>query len=207
MTRETRERRNAQLHGRRHPRPAGRSPHGYRMQQLGCRHRRLSERRRLHYGGGRRREGGDQRGGEGEEAREAAGAQSTKRARRRSSSRPAWQVLATRRLQTIVLRVAVSHGGANQGFSALQVQSFFALSCSTVQAARLYSGGISLPSLLPHARAKALLEALLETISVVHSDLQALALAQKLLAVPALYRMMTPPPQSWPTWWPPWRKG
>ena len=89
-------------------------------------------------------------------------------------------------LQTIVLRVAVSHGGANQGFSALQVQSFFALSGSTVQAERLYSGGISLPSLLPHAKAKALLDALLETISVVHSDLQALALAQKLLAVPAL---------------------
>ena len=65
------------------------------------------------------------------------------------------------------------------------MQSFFALSCSTVQAARLYSGGISLPSLLPHAKAKALLDAMLETISVVHADLQALALAQKLLAVPA----------------------
>ena len=89
-------------------------------------------------------------------------------------------------LQTIVLRVALSHGGANQGFTALQVQSFFAMACSNVQAKRLYDGQISLPSLLPHARAKALLDTLLETISVVHADPQASALAQKLLAVPAL---------------------
>ena len=92
-------------------------------------------------------------------------------------------------LQTIVLRVALSHAGANQGMTELQVQTFFNMACSYVQAKRLYDGGISLPTLWPHDRAKALLEALLETLSVVRADPQAYALAQQLLTVP-------PPPYN-----------
>ena len=65
-------------------------------------------------------------------------------------------------LKALFLRVAVMAEGVEPTLSASNVESLFALSGSHVAAKRLYDGGLSLPSKLPHRRAKELLGALYE---------------------------------------------
>ena len=60
-------------------------------------------------------------------------------------------------LQAVVLRAAVTHGGARADLNAANVQTLFNLSASHVQARRLYDSGFSLLERLPHAAAKAVL--------------------------------------------------
>jgi hypothetical protein len=68
-------------------------------------------------------------------------------------------------LRAAVLRVARSTGGADAALSEANVETFFNQSASTIASQRLYSGNLSLPARLPWASAKALLAALLDSIS------------------------------------------
>ena len=68
-------------------------------------------------------------------------------------------------LRAAVLRVARSTDGADAALSEANVATFFNQSGSTIASQRLYSGGLSLPTRLPWASARALLAALLDSIS------------------------------------------
>ena len=68
-------------------------------------------------------------------------------------------------LRAAVLRVARSVGGADAALSEANVATFFNQSGSTIASQRLYSGGLSLPTRLPWASARALLAALLDSVS------------------------------------------
>ena len=68
-------------------------------------------------------------------------------------------------LRAAVLRVARSTDGADAALSEANVATFFNQSGSTIASQRLYSGGLSLPTRLPWASARALLAALLDSVS------------------------------------------
>lgn len=89
-------------------------------------------------------------------------------------------------LKAVVLRVAQSAvGGAQPPFGELSVASLFNLSASAIATQRLYDGGLSLPSTLPWARAKALVNALLEGVSAVRGTSLGARVGTALLSVPA----------------------
>ena len=88
-------------------------------------------------------------------------------------------------LQQVVVRVAIAVGGATPALTLLNIQSFFGMSASNVRIAKWYDANLTLPSRLPHANAKKLLEALLETLSALHADQTTYPITQRLLRVPA----------------------
>ena len=88
-------------------------------------------------------------------------------------------------LRAAVLRVAVASGGADSAMSEMQVTTFFNLSASHVATKRLYNGGLSLPSKLPWERAKALLAALLDSLSSARGADVGYRVGERLLQLPA----------------------
>jgi hypothetical protein len=88
-------------------------------------------------------------------------------------------------LKASVLRVAVAVGGADAALSESNVDALFNLSASAVQARHLYEGGLSLPSRIPHARAKALLGALLDALTKVRNTADGVRVGGALLTLPA----------------------
>ena len=89
--------------------------------------------------------------------------------------------------RAMVLRVVNSTpaSGVAPGFSAQSVTTLMAMSGSTIKAARLYNGGLSLPSLLPHAKADALVGALLDSVSAARLTELGIRLSAVLLQLPA----------------------
>ena len=65
-------------------------------------------------------------------------------------------------LRAAVLRLAST---ANASLNEQSISTLFNLSGSTVASKRLYDGGLSLPQKLPHASAKALVNAMLEALN------------------------------------------
>jgi hypothetical protein len=88
-------------------------------------------------------------------------------------------------LKALFLRVAVIAEGVDPTLSASNVESLFALSGSHVAAKRLYDGGLSLPSKLPHRRAKELLGAFYEAVVAVRLTEVGLVVSNLLLDVSA----------------------
>jgi hypothetical protein len=88
-------------------------------------------------------------------------------------------------LQGIVLRAALRAGLASPQMDASNVLTLFNLSGSHVHSQRLYDGGLSLPSRLPHAAARKLLAALLDALAAARSTAGGASVAQMLLLVPA----------------------
>jgi hypothetical protein len=88
-------------------------------------------------------------------------------------------------LKALFLRVAVMAEGVEPTLSASNVESLFALSGSHVAAKRLYDGGLSLPSKLPHRRANELLGALYEAVAAVRLTEVGLVVSNLLLDVSA----------------------
>ena len=70
-------------------------------------------------------------------------------------------------LRAAVLKVARAAGGADAALSEANVQTYFNQSASTIANQRLYTGGLSLPARLPWPSAKALLAALLDSLTAV----------------------------------------
>ena len=68
-------------------------------------------------------------------------------------------------LRGVVLRVAVTVGGADLSLTDVNVMSLFNLSGSTFLSQRKYDGGLSLPSKLPFSSAKALIRAMLDALA------------------------------------------
>ena len=68
-------------------------------------------------------------------------------------------------LRDVVLRVAVTVGGADLTLTSVNVMSLFNLSGSTFLSQRKYDGGLSLPSKLPFSSAKALVKAMLDALA------------------------------------------
>jgi hypothetical protein len=68
-------------------------------------------------------------------------------------------------LRGVVLRVAVTVGGADLSLTDINVMSLFNLSGSTFLSQRKYDGGLSLPSKLPFSSAKALVKAMLDALA------------------------------------------
>ena len=68
-------------------------------------------------------------------------------------------------LRGVVLRVAVTVGGADLSLTDVNVMSLFNLSGSTFLSQRKYDGGLSLPSKLPFSSAKALVKAMLDALA------------------------------------------
>jgi hypothetical protein len=88
-------------------------------------------------------------------------------------------------LKAAVLRVAVAVGGADAALSESNIDSLFNLSASAVQARHLYDGGLSLPSRLPYARAKALLCVMLDALTKVRNTADGMRVGEALLTLPA----------------------
>ena len=107
-------------------------------------------------------------------------------------------------LRAAVLRVAIAVGGADPAMSAMQVTTLFNLSASHVATKRLYDGGLSLPSKLPWDRAKALLAALLDSLTSARGADVGYRVGERLLHN---YQRphSTPPPKRtlrrWSRWW------
>jgi hypothetical protein len=87
-------------------------------------------------------------------------------------------------LRDAVLRVALAVGGADQALTNVQVTTLFNLSASHVATQRLYDSGLSLPSKLPWANAKALLAALLDSLTSARGASVGYRVAQLLGHVP-----------------------
>lgn len=87
-------------------------------------------------------------------------------------------------LNGVVLRAAVSTGLASPQLDAGNVLTLFNLSGSHVHSQRLYDGGLTLPSRLPHAAARRLLAALLDAVTAARSTVGGSSVAQLLLLVP-----------------------
>ena len=87
-------------------------------------------------------------------------------------------------LRAAVLRVAIAAGGADATLSHTQIATLFNLSASHVATKRLYDGGLSLPSKLDHGRAKALLAALLDSLTSARGAEVGFRVGQLLLRVP-----------------------
>ena len=89
-------------------------------------------------------------------------------------------------LRPMVLRVAKSPaGGASAALSETHVATLFNMAASTLKNGRQYEAGLSLPQLLPHARARALVDALLASLSVVRTTELGARVGARLLKVPA----------------------
>lgn len=89
-------------------------------------------------------------------------------------------------LRPMVLRVAKSPaGGASPALSETHVATLFNMAASTLKNGRQYEAGLSLPQLLPHARARALVDALLASLSVVRTTELGARVGARLLKVPA----------------------
>ena len=68
-------------------------------------------------------------------------------------------------LRSLVLRIAVAHGGADRALTESNVVTLFNLGASHVAQQRLYAGGLSLPGRLPWRNAKRLLVALYDSLA------------------------------------------
>ncbi|MDC0525999.1 hypothetical protein OAO87_03275 [bacterium] len=88
-------------------------------------------------------------------------------------------------LRAVVLRVAVAAGGADSAMSEMQATTLFNLSASHVATKRLYNGGLSLPSKLSWERAKALLAALLDSLTSARGADVGYRVGERLLQLPA----------------------
>jgi hypothetical protein len=69
-----------------------------------------------------------------------------------------------------MLRVALTTAGADASLNDQSMATLFNLSASTIHAKRLYDGGLSLPSKLPHARAKTLVTAMLDALNAARTS-------------------------------------
>ena len=85
-------------------------------------------------------------------------------------------------LQAVVLRVAVSSG--NSMLNEASIRTLFSLSGSQVSTQRPYEQTVFLASKLPHAKAKALLLALLDTLTSLRLTDAGFKVSQRLLLVP-----------------------
>ena len=88
----------------------------------------------------------------------------------------------TASLQDVVLRVAVSSG--NTALNEASIRSLFSLSGSQVAKQRPYEETAFLASKLPHEKAKALVVALLDTLTSVRTTDAGFKVSQRLLLVP-----------------------
>ena len=87
-------------------------------------------------------------------------------------------------LLPVVLRVALTEGGASAELTGVNALTLFNLSASHVAVQRLYDGGLSLPSRLPWPRAKALLAALLESLTAARLTEPGTRVAELMLRLP-----------------------
>ena len=94
-------------------------------------------------------------------------------------------ILAATRAMLLRVVKATPAAGVAPGFSAQSVTTLFAMAGSTIKTSKQYNGGLSLPSLLPHAKADALVGALLESVSAVRLTELGMRLGAVLLKLPA----------------------
>ena len=88
-------------------------------------------------------------------------------------------------LKAVTLRVATSVGGADAALNEVNMASLFNLSASAIATQRLYNGGLSLPSKLPWPRARALVNALLESVNAARTTDLGARVGVLLLRLPA----------------------
>ena len=94
-------------------------------------------------------------------------------------------ILAATRAMLLRVVKATPAAGVAPGFSTQSVTTLFAMAGSTIKTSKQYNGGLSLPSLLPHAKADALVGALLESVSAVRLTELGMRLGAVLLKLPA----------------------
>ena len=94
-------------------------------------------------------------------------------------------ILAATRAMLLRVVKATPAAGVAPGFSTQSVTTLFAMAGSTIKTSRQYNGGLSLPSLLPHAKADVLVGALLESVSAVRLTELGIRLGAVLLKSPA----------------------
>ena len=87
-------------------------------------------------------------------------------------------------LRGVVLRVAVSVGGAAMSLTDVSIMTLFNLSGSTFVSQRKYDGGLSLPSKLPFSSAKALVKAMLDALAAALVTPEGSTLLTQLLRIP-----------------------